>query len=359
MPKLIILAEPNTRQPMLSLFSNQVALLPSPIFGEAWDLEVSILEPFSDSAGSRVWGTQALGVDDVIRIAAGLASGLPATGGTQPFIYGANSTAQLAYNVSAADLSTALNALASIIAAGGVTVTGSNGFFTVAFNNVGARTDFSVDTGKLAPLSAVLVKKIVVGDVDTREVTSIRIQQAPVASVELTDSLPAAAVSVVVNQVGDGTHNHRVTISLDPIPFAGSFKVAVGASETGYLAYNISTADLLAAIAGLASVGSGNVSISQLSTFSWELTFIGAKTHTDMGVIAGSASALLVRKGRKGKLKFDTVGCELVLLNQPFVTLSLESEVIPDGDYPNKILRQDIQLLESVIDPGVEFVEFP
>jgi hypothetical protein len=80
---------------------------------------------------------------------------------------------------------------------------GVNDFFTVTFNNTGARSDWTADVSKLGPESFFTFTREVVGDATTREVVILRIEQRPLAFAELTTALPAAAVNVVVNQIGD------------------------------------------------------------------------------------------------------------------------------------------------------------
>lgn len=64
--------------------------------------------------------------------------------GTFTLSYGGNPTGQLAYNISAAGLSTALNALASVTAGGGVAVTGNyTDGFVVTWTTNGVRTAFT------------------------------------------------------------------------------------------------------------------------------------------------------------------------------------------------------------------------
>lgn len=64
--------------------------------------------------------------------------------GTFTITYGANTTSSLAFNASSSQVQTALNALASITSAGGVTVSGDlNDDWVVTFNTVGARTAFT------------------------------------------------------------------------------------------------------------------------------------------------------------------------------------------------------------------------
>lgn len=104
------------------------------------------------------------------------------SGGTFTLTYGANTTSAQTYTTTtAATLSTALNALASITAAGGVTVTESNGVFTVSFTNVGARTAISANVTSLLPSGQAAIGVLVTGTASVKEVQVIRIFRGPYA----------------------------------------------------------------------------------------------------------------------------------------------------------------------------------
>lgn len=76
-----------------------------------------------------------------------------AGGGTFALTFGADTTADLDYNASATDVETALNALASITAAGGVTVTGGGVLpWRVEFNNSGDQAQITIDGANLTAL---------------------------------------------------------------------------------------------------------------------------------------------------------------------------------------------------------------
>jgi hypothetical protein len=96
--------------------------------------------------------------------------------GTYTLTYGANTTGAIAYNANAAAVATALNALASIIAAGGVTVTGDSiAGFVATFDTTGVRTDITgVVTG--APGGTVVRQDITTaGAVGAAQVVSLRL----------------------------------------------------------------------------------------------------------------------------------------------------------------------------------------
>lgn len=77
-------------------------------------------------------------------------NGTAPTSGNFSLTFGANTTPNQTFNVSAVTLAAALNVLASIIAAGGVAVTGANGGpFTITFNANGPRAAFASGANSL------------------------------------------------------------------------------------------------------------------------------------------------------------------------------------------------------------------
>lgn len=119
------------------------------------------------------------------------------TGGEWTITFGANTTTALAYNITAAALETALNLIASIIAAGGVDVTGGpGGPFTITFRTVGARTAFTASTIDLLPSTGVSIAEVVAGTVSVQEVQSIRLQTRVVALVDTWTQILDGAVPI-------------------------------------------------------------------------------------------------------------------------------------------------------------------
>jgi len=84
--------------------------------------------------------------------------------GSFTLTFGANSTLALPLPVAATDIATALNGLASIQAAGGVTVSGTFPNFIVVFNAVGAQGALTANAALLVPESSVVVTVLTSGD---------------------------------------------------------------------------------------------------------------------------------------------------------------------------------------------------
>jgi len=104
------------------------------------------------------------------------------TSGTYTLSYDGDTTSALAYDASAADVETALNALASITYAGGVSLIGNDGGpFMVTFNSNGLRTAITGSSVDLNPASAVFTMNTEPGDGFTPSKQGIRIRQNVVA----------------------------------------------------------------------------------------------------------------------------------------------------------------------------------
>jgi hypothetical protein len=96
--------------------------------------------------------------------------------GTYTLTHGANTTAAIAYNANAAAVATALNGLASIIADGGVTVTGDyQAGFTVHWTSIGAMSAITGAVTAMPGGTAVRVDVVTVGDGTHNQVDLIRL----------------------------------------------------------------------------------------------------------------------------------------------------------------------------------------
>lgn len=129
----------------------------------------------------------------------------PPTSGAFTLTFGADTTSSLAYNITGANLQTALNALASITAAGGVTVTQDSGLYIVAFNSVGARSLITFNKGTLAPavLDTNNVLEVQTGDATTQEIQIVILKKGYLAY--SSDFAPDANGSIAASDIQTGT----------------------------------------------------------------------------------------------------------------------------------------------------------
>lgn len=184
------------------------------------------------------------------------------SGGTYTLTHGGNTTAALAYNANAAAVAAALNGLASVIAEGGLTVTGDylNGF-TVTWTNNGDRT---VITGAVTAMpGGTFVRADVIQDGAAGLPEIVRLSLYPFANFPTREGIKVAFSTTIEPDTSDAIGHY------DSI-FKGLKVTATGIPQ------GIADADALAAAAvqGSASVrgtrlGSGahNLDISGAGVF--------------------------------------------------------------------------------------------
>ena len=269
--------------------------------------------------------------------------------GTFTVTFGANTTAALAYNITAAALDTALNALASVTSAGGVTVTGSTGGpWKIGFDAVGAQGLFSVDVTSLVPEAEAYVSEMVVGDGSTKEVQFIQIEETPLALTNSFSSLPSAAVTV--NQITDGsaTNNEiqRVDIT-DPLPYGGTFTLTYGANTTAAIAYDATAATVQTALQAIASIGANNATVTGANGI-FTIEFIGTLANTSLALMTGTASGLRVPVGVQGKLDLNTLPMFVKMGAASSLQTKFEIELTTGGERLTAA-QPDITILNDVI----------
>lgn len=91
---------------------------------------------------------------------------------------------------------------------------------------------------------------------------------------------------------GDASYIPYIAIGNCGYPTGGTFTLTLGANTTAALAYNISAAALQTALEGLASIGSGNVSVIGTAGVYYTVTFIGALANTNVSEITADFSGL-------------------------------------------------------------------
>lgn len=288
-----------------------------------------------------------------IQIALGNAE-TPPVAGTFTLTFGADTTSALQFNSTAGQVNTALNALASIISAGGVSVSLDGATFIVVFSDVGARTQITGDGAGLAPLSVVSCGTILDGSSAVEEVQTIQLLQNAATFVDLTSAAitPGAGATVTEVQVGGGGHNAIYTVLLTPQPYDGSWTISIGGQTSPLVSWNVTGADLQTAIEGMSTVGSGNVSVTQTGTSAWLIGFQGTKADTDMGTVTASHASLAVVRYLAGNLPLNVPGIDLLLTGKSSVDTSFQIIGTPAGGVAQQLFGPlNVTLVAGVITP--------
>jgi hypothetical protein len=182
-------------------------------------------------------------------------------GGTYTLSYGGVTTGAIAFNATAATVQAALEALATI-GAGNVAVTGptpttSGGVLTVTFQNQMGYRDVAALTGSAA---------------------------------SLTGTTPGLAIATATP--GAGLANETQTIAASGTVSGGTFTVTYSGQTTAALAYNVSTADLQAALEGLSNVRIGNVAVTGTAGSIYVVNFRGALAGTNIAAVTIDNTAI-------------------------------------------------------------------
>lgn len=148
---------------------------PEFVLGDNQDYNIYLV----DGAGNYDAASGAGGY--TVKLAIGTPGATP-TGGTYTLTYGAYTTSALAYNASASDISTALNALNSNAGPGGdVTVSGTFPNFRIKWDAVGAINTITTTSTSLSPTSSAIISVEQEGDGSTQEIQVLHIQRTPAA----------------------------------------------------------------------------------------------------------------------------------------------------------------------------------
>ena len=177
-----------------------------------------------------------------IKLAVGQVNAFP-TSGTWQLMVDDVETADMPFNATPAQVQAALNALATVQAAGGVTSALNGDGYTVTWNTYGTKPDIGIGSDTLVPSSYESISLVQQGTADNRKVIYIELRQAPVALGVEWDPLPTPVMTVEEVTAWNGT-TKTWRFNIEPAPKAGSYNLTVaGASTKSYTLSYASTAD--------------------------------------------------------------------------------------------------------------------
>ena len=270
------------------------------------------------------------------------------TGGTWLLSYGGNTTSALAYNATAAQVQTALNALASITSAGGVVVTKVGDNYNVVFNQDGARTELTSDAASLTPLSTAGISVLQEGTVSAPAIYLVHLQRTVAAYATSFTQVSASVAAVTALSAWDGGRaTYRVSIS--PDPKGGTFTLAFDA-QTGT---DVTTSAISAGASALDVQNALNrdallnkVTVQQVGAFAWDVT---VTTQPGTNGLTVSGAGLLSFSGYKGELNLNTASAIALLDGAEFIQTTLEVEITSDSK-PLTVLQIPCLLKSAVVD---------
>jgi hypothetical protein len=340
--ELNLVIDVESKKLISSFASTQQGSLPTFAFGDSVPVAIRFVKA---SRASPPFEEVDL-TNQTARIAIGTPAGNP-TAGTFTLTYGASTTSAIAYNASASAIQTALNALASIIAAGGVTVTANNGIIRIVFSNVGARTDITANVSDLYPTSSAKTARAQTGDGTKQEIVVVAFETQPAAYAELSDDFDPATVVVATVRNGESGVGEIQTITLYPEPYGGSYTLTVGADTTPAIPWDATASEVQGALEGIATL-TGKVVVSggfPAFTLSFDTSL------ENIGASAGDATGLIVPTGKRGTLNLNVAGI-IELLNGESSTTSptFEAELFDSStESPWTVLQMPCTVIEDLI----------
>jgi hypothetical protein len=357
-----LLVDESRKTTIRSLFDERLSIFPDEIAaGDTLPLQVGVVDRIGLQFSSRKFTPQDLtGV--VLWAALGKGFLAPVAGKTTSTFTAADSSTQtspeLPFDFTDADLELALNSLSKILDIGGVTVeqpNASDSFYVVTYNNVGARNLLSFDAVNLVPLSIVDVQRAATGDASTREVQTVRIVQNAGAINILDTAVASAGITLTNPRDGGAGVNEQYRVKLTGGIYSGSWTLSKTTGTTGTsaaISFDDTEGQLRAKLEATTGIGTGNVSVLQEDEFTWLIEFIGSLANTAVTVTVNGGNLVAIPELR-GTLDLRTPGIEMLLNGSEEKVVTLEIEKTVGVLPPTKILRRDVLLVRPTIEPAM------
>ena len=163
-----------------------------------------------------------------VKFGVGSRTGTPASG-TFTLSFGGQTSGAIAFSATAGAISSALNSLSTITAAGSVSVDGTMATnFVVSFNSAGTQGAITGNFARLIPTTTALIDERLVGDATNAEIQELQLRLAPaVYEPTWTDLGTAMTVSVATTLTGSTLNNEIQRVTFSRAPYLGSYRFTV------------------------------------------------------------------------------------------------------------------------------------
>jgi hypothetical protein len=270
------------------------------------------------------------------------------TAGSFTLSYDGDSTAELPSDASETAMQTALNALASITADGGVTVIKTSTTYRVLWNDAGVPSStISVGTNDLSPSASIGIATARAGGVAIKNLVQLHIKQSPVAKCTswVTQDAPAITVTQVHAPAYSG--DFRIwRVKIEPYPKAGSFRLSKTINSvvtfTSPISYPADSSTIQSEL-GLTTVLVGN------DEFEIRQTQVTGASTVNVTTLGADATGLTAYEAKYGVLNLNTLDLELLLGGNTTATALLEIEVDVSGTRET-IVQKQITVINDLID---------
>jgi hypothetical protein len=163
-----------------------------------------------------------------VKFGVGSRTGTPASG-TFTLSFGGQTSGAIGFSATAGAISSALNSLSIITAAGSVSVEGTMATnFVVSFNSAGTQSAITGNFARLIPTTTALIDERIAGNATNAEIQELQLRLAPaVYQPTWTDLGTALTVSVATTITGSTINNEVQRVSFSRAPYLGSYRITV------------------------------------------------------------------------------------------------------------------------------------
>lgn len=283
-----------------------------------------------------------------VKLAIGLIDVAP-TSGSFTLSYGGNTTSTLAYNATAEQFASALNALASITAEGGVSVVKSNNQYKIVWNTVGATANtLTSNADLLSPItnwSSVVYRT---GSATKSQIVLFKLRQAPVAACTAFTTTPDPTINV--ESLGGNTWVLKQSGSIKSGTYRITFTRAGVTSQTWPIPFDASPDVILSAMKAANALATGGV-VTKFSGGYETSIYMPSVTSLSVSTSLTGFSSVV------GQLSLNTAELQELISGNNSTTAVMEVEVDIDGDVQT-IAQSNAFILNDLIDQSAyEMVE--
>jgi hypothetical protein len=320
---------------------------PSFTLGDTAKVEIYLVESTQVSSYPRQ--ELPFPVSPGIKVAVGAIDEAPAAG-TWTMSFSGDTTSALPYNATATQLQAALNALASITSAGGVTVSKIGDNYNIAFNLVGARTELTTDPTSLIPLSAATVALLQQGTASKVAISLVHLQRTVAGLATTFTQTEDCEITIESLGAWDGS-KATFRLSISPDPKGGSFTISFDPQtgndvSTSAIQVGASSQDVQNALNINSLVD--KVTVTQVGAYAYDIT---VATQPGTAGLTANDAGLLSFSGYVGDLSLNTAEAISLLDGAESVETTLEVEITSDTKALT-LLQIPCILKNAVIDVG-------
>ena len=330
--------------------SNSQAIAPILKQGDTVGIELHWVR---DSATNTSTMTEvAFSPSSTISLAIGLVEE-PPTFGTFTLTFGSGETTPLDFDATALEVQTALNALATITAVGGVTVSLQGRSYRIFFNTAGVLSDaISFKENDLFPTSSIGIIEARAGSASARAIYQVHIKQSPVAYTETFINQDPAVASIEVINIPQFTGDNKTwRLSLSSQPKGGTFIIQfaytpVGTITTEAISVDITAGDLRAVLDYyLQTADKGEFTVQKTGSYSWDIS----TSLTSVTSVAVFGSGIQSFASKYCELSLNNVEVENLLNGERSASAYLEIETIQSG-VRTTLIQTVVTIVNDLID---------